>query len=110
MIRIVPMTSHRSRFRPLWRRRKRPSLLQRIAHGILPAADGILDLAFDLVRFALVPQMGVARHLADRFLYRALGLFRIAIDSVFIHSDVLLVLTRDNTFDTASSNLARRAP
>src|SRR6185312_11780971 len=109
MIRIVPMTSHRSRFQPLWRRRKRPSLLERLSHGILPAADSILDLAFGLVRFAFIPQMVVARHRADRFLYRALGLFRRAVDSVFIHNDLLLVLTRDGTLDAASRTLADRA-
>src|SRR6185312_5022532 len=110
MIRIVTIAPLPSRFRPLGRCWKRPSLLQRISHGVLRAADGILHLAFGLVRFALVPQMGIARYLAGYFLYCALGLFRRAVDSVFIHSDVFLVVTRDGTFDTAASNLADRAP
>ena len=61
-----------------------PLLLQRI----LQAADGILDLAFDLVAFAFGGKLGVTDGLAGRFLDGALGLFGRADDTIFVHLSV----------------------
>ena len=61
-----------------------PLFLQRI----LQAADGILDLALDLIAFALGGKFGVTDGLAGHFLDSALGLFGRADDTIFVHLTV----------------------
>ena len=52
---------------------------------ILRAADGVLDLAFDLAALAFGGQLGVTEGLAGRFLDGALGLLGRTGDTIFVH-------------------------
>ena len=63
-----------------WPGHSRALLLQRI----LQAADGVLDLAFDLVALAFSGQLDVTEGLAGRFLDGALGLLGRAGDTIFV--------------------------
>jgi hypothetical protein len=63
-----------------------------VPHGVVHATDGVLNLAFGLVCLASGLQIGIACRLADRFLYRALNLFRGAGNPVLIRLDSPSVL------------------
>jgi hypothetical protein len=52
--------------------------------GVLQAADGILNLAFDLVGLALRRQFGVTDRLADRFFDLPFDDFRRANDPILV--------------------------
>src|ERR1700733_7772612 len=64
--------------------------LQRIPRCVLDAADGVLNLAFGLVRLAVGFHLCVAGQLADSLLYRALELLRRSGDPILVHGDSLL--------------------
>jgi hypothetical protein len=72
--------------------------LQRFSPRVLGAANGILELAFELVRLAVSLKFGIACRVADEFIA----------DPTVILVDVyvlLIVITRDKT-----EKLALRAP
>src|SRR5205823_5643835 len=63
-------------------REKAGQLLIDTAGGILDVADSVLSSTFDLVGLAAPLQLGVAGHLAESLLGRALDLFRGSLDLV----------------------------
>src|SRR5437763_3684929 len=67
------------------------SLLDDLPHGILHAANGILDLAGGLLGLAVRLQLGIADDLADGFLDRAFDASRGSRDSILIHDHLLLL-------------------
>jgi hypothetical protein len=63
----------------------RYSFLQEIPHGILDAANCILNLACGSLGLPISFQLGIADRLADDFFYRAVDLFRDSRDPILIH-------------------------
>ena len=56
---------------------------------IFDAADGILNLALDLVGLALRLQLCVTDRVADRLLYRAFDLLSRSDDAILVHDFLL---------------------
>jgi len=68
------------------------SLLDDLPHGILQAADGVLDLALGLLGLAVRLQLGIAGYLADGFLDRAFDASRGSRDPILIHDHLFLLV------------------
>src|SRR3954467_12126173 len=62
-----------------------PRLGVGVAHGVLDAASGVLELALHLVGLAFGVQLRVAGDFAGRFLHLALGLIEGTLDPVAVH-------------------------
>src|SRR5258705_13683364 len=60
-------------------------MLACVTHGVLHAADGIADLAFHFVHFALGLQLLIARGLAGSFLHCAFALLGHSLDPFLVH-------------------------
>src|SRR5215212_8629139 len=57
---------------------------ERVLHGVLDAARGVLHLAGQLVALAFGLKLGVAERLAGRLLDAALRVFQRAFDAIFV--------------------------
>src|SRR5271166_6714721 len=85
-----------SRLRLLAKGRPRTSrLLRRVAHRLVQAADGILNLADGLVGLAVTLQLGVADSLANSHFRGAFDFLNRTGDSVLIHDWALLAYCED---------------
>jgi hypothetical protein len=76
---------------------------------IFDAADGILNLALDLVGLALRLQLCVTDRVADRLLYRAFDLLSRSDDAILVHDfllkDLATLVTELVTMNLAQSSL-----
>src|SRR5947199_5777276 len=71
------------------------SLLDDLPHGILHAANGILDLAGGPLGLAVRLQLGIADDLAYGFLDRAFDASRGSRDPILVHDHLLLLYRAD---------------
>jgi hypothetical protein len=63
------------------------------AQCIFQTSEGALGFAYCLVSFTLRFQLGIARELAGRFLYGALGLLGRTLNSILVHLMAFPIVT-----------------